>query len=81
MYTVYVLRSRRNGRRYVGFTAKTSKERLDEHNLGSSKWTRANRPFILIYEEHFAEATEARRREKFLKSGKGRQYLNNKIPR
>ena len=76
MYYMYVLESQRNGKRYVGSTAKIPLERLKEHNAGSNQWTKHNRPFELIYTETFTEETEARKREKFLKSGVGRQQLD-----
>jgi putative endonuclease len=80
MYYIYVLRSLRNSKRYIGFTTKQPKERLEEHNFGGNKWTRGNKPFKLIYQESFANKTEAIKREKFLKSGQGRKYLDSIIP-
>ncbi len=81
MFTVYIIESLRNGKRYTGFTTKTAPQRLAQHNRGCNKWTRENRPFRLIYEESYETEREARQREKFLKTGKGRQLINNKIPR
>ncbi len=81
MFTVYVMESIRNGKRYTGFTSKTAEQRLSEHNLGCNKWARENRPFKLIHEECFGTEREARQREKFLKSGKGRQFISSMIPR
>lgn len=79
MYSVYVLRSLKNDKRYVGFTSKDINERLNEHNSGSNKWTRANKPFELKYSEQYIEKKEAIVREKFLKSGKGREFLDKFI--
>ncbi|HOK57228.1 MAG TPA: GIY-YIG nuclease family protein [bacterium] len=79
MYYVYVIKSFKNSRRYVGFTSKNPVERLKEHNRGSNKWSRQNRPFELIYYEEFTEKEKARKRERFLKSGKGREFLNKII--
>jgi len=70
----------RNNKRHVGFTAKRPEERLEDHNLGSNKWTRINKPFKLVYKETFTNKTEAIKREKFLKSGQGRKYLDSIIP-
>ena len=81
MFYVYVLRSLKSNKRYIGFTAKQPEKRLEEHNLGSNKWTRVNKPFKLIYKERFLDKTEAIKREKFLKSGQGRKYLDTIIPR
>jgi len=79
MFTVYILRSLKNGKRYVGSTGKSANERLVEHNDGSNSWTRINSPFILIYTEEYPTITEARKRELFLKSGQGRKWLDQNI--
>ena len=76
MFKVYVLKSLRNSKKYVGFTSKKASVRLKEHNRGTNSWTRQNRPFELIYSEDCNSEKEARGREKFLKSGQGRKYLN-----
>jgi len=81
MFYVYVLRSLRDGKRYTGYTSKLPEERLKEHNKGNNVWTGQNKPFELIYAEPFDSKKEAIRREHFLKSGKGREYLNKIIPR
>ncbi len=80
-FTVYVIESLRNGKRYIGFTCRSADRRLSEHNRGSNKWARENRPFKLVHKEFFEKEKEARLREKFLKSGQGRKFLNNVIPR
>jgi len=77
MYYVYVLRSLKTKRRYTGFTENDPKDRLRDHNSGSSQYTRNNRPFVLIYSEPYAEEEKARKREKFLKSGQGRKFLDS----
>lgn len=45
--------------------------RLKEHNFGTNKWTRANKPFSLVYYESFYCKQDALHREKFFKSGVG----------
>lgn len=77
MYIVYVLKSLRNGKRYIGFTGKVAERRLWEHNHGSNKYTKQNGPFVLLYTEGIDNKTEAIKREKFLKSGQGRKFLDN----
>jgi len=72
-YYVYVLESLRNGKRYTGSTSKTPPTRLKEHNNGSNRWTRQNRPFKLVYSEECQSRAEATRRERFLKGGAGRR--------
>jgi putative endonuclease len=76
MAYVYILRSLKNNKRYVGCTAKHPSQRVAEHNGGNTQWTRQNGPFMLLHVEEFPEPAAARKRERFLKSGKGRQWLD-----
>ncbi len=80
MYNVYVIKSLKNGKRYVGSTSKSPAERLKEHNRGCNKWARKNKPFELLYCEDFKSGKIARKREEFLKTGKGKEVLKNLIP-
>ena len=77
MFNVYVLKSIRNNKRYIGYTSKAASIRLREHNTGSNKFTSQNGPFVLIYSEVLPDKTSARKRENFLKSGQGRKFLDN----
>ena len=77
MFYVYVLKSERNNKRYIGYTSKTPEERLRGHNKGDNVWTGQNRPFRLLYSEKFEVKTEAIKREKFLKSGQGRVFVDD----
>mgnify|MGYP001564917449 CR=1 FL=1 len=81
MYSVYVLRSLKNGKRYVGLTRTSVEERIRQHQSGSSQWTRQNSPFELVHTEEFPTRALAQRRERFLKSGHGRDLLTRLIPR
>jgi len=74
-YFVYILRSVKDGKRYIGFTERAVKQRLDEHNSGLVISTKNRRPLELTYFEEFQSKAEAMKREKFFKSGKGREYL------
>ena len=76
MFNVYILRSRKNGKRYVGYTERNIEMRLAEHNRGQSHYTKRNGPFVLIYNEMYDTKQEALIREKFLKSGQGRKFLD-----
>jgi putative endonuclease len=66
---------------YIGSTLDFEK-RLEEHNSGKVRSTKGRRPFRLIHKEECDTITQARRRENFLKTGHGRQWLkecvNNK---
>lgn len=70
---VYFIQSLANNRIYVGYTGKNLAIRVGEHNRGANAWTKLNKPFkLLFYEEYTCEQC-ARSREKFYKSGLGRQ--------
>ena len=73
-YTVYIIKSSKDNKRYIGCT-KNILRRLDEHNNGLVKSTRNRRPLELIYTEGFENKSDAIARERFFKSGKGREYL------
>ncbi len=74
---VYVIRSQKDNRLYVGMSADVSK-RLLAHNAGKAKSTKGYRPWILIHVEEYHDRAEARKREVYLKSGYGKQWLKNK---
>ena len=76
MFYIYVLRSLKNNKRYVGYTSKDVFVRLREHNRSCNRWTRQNKPFKLIYFEEYNTKVEAMKRERFLKSGQGRKLLD-----
>ena len=80
MHYVYILKSRKNGRQYIGLTGRKVEERLAEHNSGKSQFTRRNAPFDLIYFEEHPEKNFAVKREQFFKTGHGREYLKKLIP-
>jgi len=80
MFFVYILRSEKNGRYYIGYSD-DSERRLTEHNSGKVKSTKAFRPWIKVYTEVFQTEIEAVRRERYLKSMKSRVYLESLIGR
>ena len=76
MITLYVIKSLTKKFRYVGITNNLEK-RLYQHNNGQNISTRNHKPFELLYTEKFNNYKQAREREKFLKSGVGRNFLDN----
>ncbi len=75
MFYVYILKSIKSGKSYVGLTEKDVNERLKEHNQGSNKFTKTNAPFKLIYYESYYCKADALHREKFFKSGIGNKLI------
>lgn len=78
-YYVYILISEKGGRLYKGLSTDIDK-RIKEHNSGKTKSTKAFIPWRLIYKEEYYTLEEAREREKFFKSGIGREYLKKLHP-
>ena len=78
MYFTYVLRSQKDNQFYIGFT-KDLKARIALHNSGKVRSTTGRHPLSLIYYEACLSETDAINREKYLKTGYGRRYLNNRL--
>ena len=73
-YFVYVLESQVDGRFYKGQTTNIE-NRLNEHNSGNTKSTKGFKPWKLVYFEQFDSVEESVAREKYFKSGSGRDFL------
>jgi len=78
MYYTYVLKSEKDGRFYTGVTNDLRK-RLSEHNKGIVKSTKYRIPLRLIYYEACISKEDAYIRERYLKTGKGKRYLYNRL--
>ncbi|SDB59584.1 putative endonuclease [Flavobacteriaceae bacterium MAR_2010_188] len=75
MYYIYAMSSKSRNYIYVGLT-KDCEARIKRHNGGREKTTKPYRPFELIFLENIdASLEEARRREKYWKSGVGKDRL------
>lgn len=66
MFYVYILKSRKDGNLYIGFTSDLRK-RLEEHNSGKTKSTSYRTPLDLVYYEAYKSRDDAEKREKMLK--------------
>ena len=74
MFFLYILRSEVTGKHYIG-TSKNVSTRLAHHNAGGTLSTKSARPWKLLYTEGFATLSEARQREKQIKSWKNPAYM------
>jgi putative endonuclease len=79
MITVYAIISELNGDIYVGIT-KDADLRLEQHNAGKSKYTKGLRPWKKLYRELQPDWEAARKREIYLKSGVGKEFLKSLVP-
>jgi len=75
VYKVYVLKSKKGNKRYIGYSGDII-NRFKEHNQEKVKSTLKRRPLELIYYEEYSNELKAKRRERFLKSGQGRKLLD-----
>lgn len=78
MYYVYILKSSVDGNLYIGLTENLEK-RLEIHNAGKVRSTKARRPFTLLDFEEYPSRSEAFRREIFLKTGQQREILKKRF--
>ena len=69
MYYVYILRSEKSGKYYIGYTSNLE-ERLRYHNSGRTKSLRKHIPLEIVKIEEYAFYEEARKREKQIKKYK-----------
>ena len=77
-YYVYVIHSEKAAKFYVGQTRNLEK-RIDKHNYGNGRYTSDKGEWKLMYFEEFESRGEAMKREKFFKTGKGREYWKSKL--
>lgn len=78
MWYVYIFISLKDHLLYTGFT-NNLKSRWRAHEGGFVKATKNRRPLKLIYYEAYTHEADARRREKYLKGGKGRGELKMQL--
>lgn len=77
-YYVYVLKSLTKDFVYVGYTHDL-RRRLDEHNSGKEFSTKPYIPFELIHYEAYRNEKDAKRREEYFKTTKGRTTLQTML--
>jgi putative endonuclease len=73
-YYVYILNNPLREFIYVGYS-EDIKSRFETHNKGQVTSTKAYLPLLLIHYEAYRNMKDAKRREKYLKSNKGRTAL------
>jgi putative endonuclease len=76
MYYVYAIKSLIRDYIYVGIT-KNIERRLIQHNKGLARATRPYKPFELFFAEKVQTRIKARKKEKYLKSGCGKEFLKD----
>jgi putative endonuclease len=74
MYYVYLLKSQTKDWLYVGYTENLNR-RFGEHQKGLSEATKPYRPFELVFYEAYGSMADAKKRETYLKTNKGKRTL------
>jgi len=75
---VYIIQSEADGTYYVGSTENVS-ARLEQHNLGWTRSTKAMRPWKVVHIQECQTKTEAMKRERQIKQMKSRVYIQRLI--
>lgn len=78
MFTVYVLKSEKDGKLYIGCTSDVER-RIQYHNEGKVFSTKSRRPFVLIFKEEYADKYQAYNIERYYKTAKGKKEIKEKI--
>jgi putative endonuclease len=78
MFYVYVLQSEADWGLYIGMS-ENLRRRFREHQQGESISTKSRVPWRLIYYEAYLVKEDAEGRERFLKSGSGRKFLDQQM--
>jgi putative endonuclease len=78
MFYTYILKSEKNKSFYIGSCEDLCK-RINTHNKGRVKSTKANIPWALIYKEEFLNRGDAIDRETKIKSWKSRKAIEKLI--
>ncbi|HNV29241.1 MAG TPA: GIY-YIG nuclease family protein [Cyclobacteriaceae bacterium] len=79
MFTVYALYSETHQKIYIGYTSDLIARIASHNSLSDKGYTRKFRPWKVIYSEEIQSKADAMRREKQLKSAKGREFIWNLI--
>jgi putative endonuclease len=77
MYYTYVLQSINSHTLYYGSSNNPDVRLAEWHNKGKVRYTKGHMPWKLVHKEEFTTRSEAMKREKFFKSGQGREYIKN----
>ena len=75
MAYVYILKSKKNNKYYIGST-NNYKKRIRQHVLGNVAFTKNIRPFKMVLLQEYLTITEARKIENKLKRLKRKDYID-----
>ena len=79
-FYVYILQSLKDGSYYIGPT-NSLEDRIERHNHGRSQYTKAKRPWKLVYSEEHPDRSSAARRENQIKNRKSKDFIDALVKR
>ena len=79
MFYTYVLYSRAFDKFYIGYTSNLESRFKSHNELSVKGYTVKFRPWVIAFSEQFDSKAEAMKREKQLKSSRGRAYIREKL--
>ena len=77
-YHLYILQSEKDGSFYVG-TTNNLDNRIKRNNEGRAKYTKAKRPWELVYVEEHLDRSSAMKREYAIKRRKSTDYITKLV--
>lgn len=78
MFYVYILESLKDRKLYIGYTT-ALQDRVARHQGGLVQSTKPRRPLKLIFYEAYLSRIDAKRREKYLKTTKGKTTVKSML--
>ncbi|MEZ5104633.1 MAG: GIY-YIG nuclease family protein [Draconibacterium sp.] len=79
MHYVYALYSKGFDKIYIGYSSDINKRLAAHNHKSNTHWTAKFQPWIIVYSEEYDSKTLALKREKQLKSYRGRQFIRELI--
>jgi len=76
---VYILKSQKNGRYYIGSSENPERRLVEFHNLGKVKATKLTKPWEIVFKQRYEEMSTARQIEYKLKSFKSKKIIEEII--
>jgi len=78
-FVTYILYSKKFNKFYIGYSSDLISRFKSHNQLATKGYTLKFRPWIVIHVEFFETKIEALKREKQLKSSKGRSFIHQNI--
>ena len=79
-FVVYILFSEKYNTTYTGYTSDLISRFKSHNELATKGHTIKFRPWIVLHVEFYADKKSAMTREKYLKSGVGRDFIKTMLP-